>query len=155
MCDDIFEQPITDVLTDSEQSQYDELTQKYAADECSGSDMAKVLTPIFAEKFRYALEHAESELRDNILNDVRLDANMVAVKITNAGNFYGFASMERNALKKLVDGDGEIDVYTTDTNNTSIFFDVDGETAFRIDMYGQYSGGRMEKVKTIYRVVFA
>lgn len=154
MCSDIFEQPIQEVLTESEYTEYETWTERYAADECSGSEMAGVLTPIFAEKFRYALEHAEEEIRDNILNDVRLDSNMVAVKVTNAGNFHGFASMEREPLRKLSNDEGDIYVETTDSNNTSIFFEVDDEPAFRIDMYGQYAGGRMEKVKTVYRVLF-
>lgn len=154
MCEDIFEQPITEVLTSDEMEKYNEWTSKYASDECSGSDMASVLTPIFTQKFRYALTHARGGVRNNILEDIRLDANMVAVKVTAAGNFYGFASMEREPLRKMMNGDGDISVYTTENNNTSIFFDVDDGPAFRIDMYGQYAGGRMERVKVVYRVIF-
>lgn len=154
MCEDIFEQPITEVMSTTQMEKYNEWTRKYASGECSGSDMASVLTPIFTQKFRYALTHARDGVRNNILEDIRLDANMVAVKITTAGNFHGFASMEREPLRKMMNGTGTISVYTTENNNTSIFFDVDNETAFRIDMYGQYAGGRMEKVKTVYRVVF-
>lgn len=154
MCDDILEQPIEEVLTESEHKKYETWTSKYENDECKGSDMASVMIPIFAEKFSYALEKAEDELRDNILENVRLDSNTVTVKVTDSGNFGGFASMDRTPLKKLADGNGEMNVYTTENNNTSIFFDIDDELAFRMDMYGQYAGGRMDRIKTVYRIQF-
>ena len=154
MCEDILEQPIEEVLTDSEYEKYETWTNKYKNDECSGSEMASIIGPIFAEKFSYAIEKAEEDFRNNILGDVRLDSNTVTVKVTKSGNFGGFASMSRTPLKKLATGNGEMKVYTTENNNTSIFFDIDDSLAFTVDMYGQYSGGRMARIKTVYRIQF-
>lgn len=154
MCDDILEQPIEEVLTESEYEKYETWKSKYENGECSGSEMASKIRPIFVEKFSYALEKAEDDFRDNILEDVRLDSNTVAAKVTKSGNFGGFASMNRTPLQKLADGNGDMKVYTTENNNTSIFFDIDGELVFRMDMYGQYAGRRMDRIKTVYRIQF-
>jgi len=155
LAEDVFGEPIGELLSPAELETYERVTAEFEAGECAGSDMAAAMTPVFAEKFRAFRDADEATLRARLLEHVRLDANMVACKVTAAGNFHGFASMERAPLRKFQAGEGTLDVYTTDSNDTSIFFDVDGEPAFRIDMYGQYSGStRMARIKTVYRVTF-
>ncbi|ESS02967.1 MAG: hypothetical protein A07HR67_02475 [uncultured archaeon A07HR67] len=155
LAEDIFETNIDELLTSAELATYDRVTSEFVAEDCAGSDMAAAMTPVFAEKFRAFRDADEQTLRERLLEHVRLDANMVACKVTAAGNFHGFASMERAPLEAFQAGTGELSIYTTDSNDTSIFFDVDGEAAFRIDMYGQYSGStRKPRIKTVYRVTF-
>jgi hypothetical protein len=153
--EDIFDTDIQSLLSEEEHATYERVTTAFAAGEAEGSDMAAAMTPIFAEKFTEFKQREEATLRQRLLEPIRLDANMVACKVTNAGNFYGFASMERSPLRKFRDGEGELEIYTKDSNDTSIFFAVDGENAFRIDMYGQYQGSdRMARIKSVYRVTF-
>lgn len=152
---DVFGEDIETLLTPDEYRTYTDLTTAFAAGEAEGSEMAAAMTPVFAEKFRAFRARDEATLRDRLLEHVRLDADMVACKVTAAGNFYGFASMERAPLRKFRDHGGDLDIYTTESNDTSIFFDVDGEPAFRIDMYGQYAGStRKPRIKSVYRVTF-
>lgn len=155
LCEDVFGEPIESLFDDDELAAYERVTAAFATDEIAGSDMAAEMTPVFAAKFREFRDRDEPLLRERLLQHVRLDSNTVATKVTKAGNFHGFASVERAPLRKLRDGEGTLDIYTREGNATSIFFDVDGETAFRIDMYGQYAGStRMARIKTVYRVTF-
>lgn len=155
IAEDVFDQDIETLLTPEEYQTYTRLTTEFEAGDAEGSDMAAAMTPIFAEKFREFRSRDEATLRDRLLQHVRLDSNMVACKVTEAGNFYGFASMERAPLRKFRDHEGKLDIYTKDSNNTSIFFDIDGEQVFRIDMYGQYAGStRKPRIKSVYRVTF-
>jgi len=155
IAEDIFDQDIETLLTPEEYQTYTRLTTEFEAGDAEGSDMAAAMTPIFAERFREFRSCDEATLRDRLLRHVRLDSNMVACKVTEAGNFYGFASMERAPLRKFRDHEGELDIYTKDSNDTSIFFDIDGEQVFRIDMYGQYAGStRKPRIKSVYRVTF-
>lgn len=155
VAEDIFDTPLEELLTAEELATYERVTRKFASGEYSGSDMGAEMTPIFSKKFRQLRDSNESALRERLLNHIRLDSNMVACKVTSAGNFYGFASMEREPLRKFRDGDAKLEIYTIDSNNTSIFFDIDGRKVFRIDMYGQSQGStRKPKIKTVYRVTF-
>jgi len=155
MAEDVFGRPIEDVLGPEAFATYERVISQFVDDEIESSEMAAEMTPVFAAAFRDFCDRDEPLLRERLLEHVRLDSNTVACKVTKAGNFYGFASMERAPLRKFAAGEGELEIYTTDSNDTSIFFDVDGEAAFRIDMYGQYSGStRKPRVKTVYRVTF-
>ncbi len=155
LAEDIFDTDVKELLTPAEFATYERVTTEFAADECGGSDMAAAMTPVFAEKFRAFQAEDEATLRERLLEHVRLDSNMVACKVTAAGNFYGFASMERAPLRKFRDGEGDLRIYTKSSNDTSVFFDVDDDPAFRIDMYGQYNGStRQPRIKTVYRVTF-
>jgi hypothetical protein len=155
VADDIFGEDISELLTAEEYETYERVTREFVAEECEGSDMAAAITPIFAEKFREFKRDDEATLRKRLLKHVRLDSNMVACKVTKAGNFGGFASMEREPLVKFQQGDGTLESYTTESNDTSIFFSIDGAAVFRIDMYGQYAGStRKPRIKTVYRVTF-
>ncbi|RAW47021.1 hypothetical protein DQW50_01165 [Halorubrum sp. 48-1-W] len=155
VAEDVFGKDVSVLLTPEEFATYERVTREFVAEECGGSDMAAAMTPVFAEKFRAFRDADEATLRERLLEHVRLDANVVACKVTAAGNFHGFASMERAPLRKFQEETGELSIYTTESNDTSIFFDVDDEAAFRIDMYGQYSGStRKPRIKTVYRVTF-
>lgn len=155
IAEDIFGTDIESLLTTGEYETYKRVTTEFAAEKAEGSDMAAAMGPIFAEKFRNFRDRDEETLRRRLLEPIRLDANMVACKVTKAGNFYGFASMEREPLRKFQEGSGSLEIYTKDSNDTSIFFGVDEEPAFRIDMYGQYQGStRKPRIKSVYRVTF-
>lgn len=155
IAEDVFGQDIESLLSPDEHQTYTRLINQFVKEEAEGSDMAAAMTPIFAEKFREFKERDEETLRRRLLEHVRLDSNMVACKVTKAGNFYGFASMEREPLRKLRAGTGELEIYTKESNSTSIFFAVDEDVAFRIDMYGQYAGStRKPRIKSVYRVTF-
>lgn len=155
MAEDIFERPLDELFDEGEYATYQSATAQFVDEAISSSEMAGQIIPIFARKFAEFRDRDEATLRANLLRDVRLESNTVACKVTAAGNFYGFASMDRAPLRKFKDGEGTLEIYTKDSNNTSIFFDVDGESAFRIDMYGQYAGStRKARIKTVYRVTF-
>lgn len=155
IAEDIFDQDLEALLTTEEYQTYTRITTEFEEEEAEGSDMAAAMTPIFADKFRSLRSRDEPTLRNRLLEHVRLDSNMVACKVTKAGNFYGFASMERSPLRKFRDHKGRLEIYTKNSNNTSIFFDIDGEKVFRIDMYGQYAGStRKPRIKSVYRVTF-
>lgn len=155
LCEDVFGESVESLLDDDELAAYERVTAAFAAEEIAGSDMAAEMTPVFAAKFREFRDEDEARLRERLLQHVRLDSNTVVCKVTKAGNFHGFASVERAPLRKFRAGTGDLDIYTKEGNATSVFFEVDSETAFRIDMYGQYAGStRMERIKTVYRVTF-
>lgn len=155
MCKNIFEETIDSLFNKEEYSTYSELTQKFVEEEISGSDMAEEITKIFESKFNEFKQEDRERLTSNLLNELRLDSNMVACKVTKSGKFYGFASKEREVFNKFREGEGELRIYTKDSNNTSIFFEIDGESIFRIDMYGQYQGSeRSPRIKTVFRVTF-
>lgn len=155
--EDIFGRDLEELLNDEEMNQYQELTQEFVEneDEFSSSDLGGPIKEIFTEKFREAISAREDEIRKNLLKDMRVDSNMVATKVTKGGNFKGFVSPEREVFRKFENGEGNLEVKTRDSNNTSIFFTLDGEDLFRIDMYGQYNGStRKPRVKSVYRVLF-
>jgi len=153
--ENILEEEISDLLTVKEMKRYEKLTQDFARGKISGSDMGSEMTEIFCKYFNEKKGENEEELRRNLLKEIRIDSDMVACKVTPKGKFKGFVSPEREAFKKFKNMKGSLEIFTKESNNTSIFFELGGESLFRIDMYGQSNGStRKPRVKCVYRVAF-
>lgn len=153
--EDIFKEKLSDLLTSKEMKKYKNLTQEFSEGKISGSNMASTITKMFCKYLNQKKDENENKLRKNLLKDMRIDSNMVACKVTPDGKFKGFVSLDRESFRKFKNMEGDLEVFTKETNNTSIFFKIDGKIIFRIDMYGQYQGNvRKPRVKSVYRVEF-
>ena len=159
--EDIFGSTIEELLSEEELNKYRKLTEQFVEEvkdenkDFRSSDLGGPVKDIFLRKFRDLKTRDEEKLRSKLLSEIRIDSNMVAVKVTASGNFKGFISSEREVFRKFRGGEGELTIETKESNNTSIFFRVDNEDLFRIDMYGQYNGSTPKpRVKCVYRVLF-
>ena len=153
ICENLLEQSRDVLLEQSDRDDYDEIAERYAENEIDSKELAAVVLPVLADAFRDSRDRDEAALRERLADELQLDSNTVACKVTKAGNYHGIVSTTQGPISKLSDPNTTLEIYTTDASSTSIFFDIDGDRAFQIDVYGQHSGGqRRTGLRAAYRV---
>lgn len=153
ICENLLERSRDALLERSDRDDYDDIAARYAADEIESKEFAAIVLPVLAAAFRDSRDRDEMAFRKRLAEELRIDSNTVACKITDAGYYHGIVSTTQGPISKLRDSETSLEIYTEEANSTSIFFDIDGERAFRIDVYGQHSGGqRRAGLRAAYRV---
>lgn len=150
----IFDKELSELLTDKEHDRLNVLTRQYADDEIP-STMNGELLDIMRPKFIDLRNRDENTLREALLDEMRLDTNLVACKVTQTGNFDGFFSTNQPVFERFKQGSGELDIYTKSSNDSSLFFALDGEDLLQIAMYGQSQGSESKPgARAVIRVAF-
>ncbi|WP_206750723.1 hypothetical protein, partial [Halorubrum sp. SP3] len=72
--------------------------------------------------------------RERLADELLLDSNTVACKVTKAGNYHGIVSTTQGPISNLDNPNTTLEIYTIEDSSTSIFFDIDGDRAFQIDV---------------------
>ncbi|SDF39406.1 hypothetical protein SAMN04488067_10448 [Halorubrum xinjiangense] len=150
----IFDQKLSELLTDEEHDRLGRLTSQYATGKIP-STMNGELLDIMEPKFIDFRNRNESALRKALLDEMRLETNLVACKVTGTANFDGFFSTNQPIFERFNSGDGKLDIYTKSTNNSSLFFALDNEDLLQIAMYGQSQGSESKPgARAVIRVAF-
>ncbi|WP_143420742.1 hypothetical protein [Halorubrum ezzemoulense] len=142
ICENLLDQSREDLLEELDRDDYHEIAERYAEDEIESKELAAVVLPVLAETLRGARDQDEVVFRERLADELQLDSNTIACKVTDAGYYHGIVSTTQGTLSKVNDPNTTLEIYTTDNSSTSVFFDIDGDRAFQISVYGQNSGGQ-------------
>lgn len=154
LCKNLLGKPESEVFSEEQKQHYQSLLDEYAnGGDVRSKEPSEYVREILVERFKELRDEDEELFRERLVTEMYLDATHVGCYVENDGTFRYLYNFETEENLKLRQGAGKLTIETTESDDSNIYFMIDGEEAFKIAIYGQSdSGGRRSGLRTAMRV---